>query len=87
MSKTEENLKAAFAGWAEDGQSFFITTTERNQTSFDLYRYSTDDYSREMVFENPLAWTVGLPLVVAVLLPSLSLLRSSPAAMLREQNL
>ena len=48
-----DELKAFFAGWAGDGQSFFLATTERNQTSFDLYRYSSDDYSRQMVFENP----------------------------------
>ena len=48
-----DELKAFFAGWAGDGQSFFLATTERNQTSFDLYRYSRDDYSRQMVFENP----------------------------------
>jgi dipeptidyl aminopeptidase/acylaminoacyl peptidase len=48
-----EELKASFVGWADDGQSFFLATTERNQTSFDLYRYSVEDYSREIVFENP----------------------------------
>lgn len=47
-----EELKASFVGWADDGQSFFLATTERNQQSFDLYRYSSADYSREMVFEN-----------------------------------
>lgn len=48
-----ENLKAYFGAWADDGRSFYLTTTERNQTTFDLYRYDADDYSREMVFENP----------------------------------
>jgi dipeptidyl aminopeptidase/acylaminoacyl peptidase len=48
-----EELKASFVGWADDGQAFFVATTERNQKSFDLYRYSSADYSREMVFENP----------------------------------
>jgi dipeptidyl aminopeptidase/acylaminoacyl peptidase len=48
-----ESVKAQFAGWSDDSESFYLTTTERNQTSFDLYRYSADDYSREMVYENP----------------------------------
>jgi dipeptidyl aminopeptidase/acylaminoacyl peptidase len=48
-----DDLKASFGTWAEDGNSFYLTTTERNQTAFDLYRYDADDYSREMVFENP----------------------------------
>ena len=48
-----ENHTAQFVRWHDDHQSFYITTTERNQRNFDLYRYSTDDYSRELVFENP----------------------------------
>jgi dipeptidyl aminopeptidase/acylaminoacyl peptidase len=46
-------VKAAFGGWSADNESFYLLTTERNQTSFDLYRYSADDYSRELVYENP----------------------------------
>lgn len=46
-------LKASFVGWTSDGGSFYLTTTERNQQSFDLYRYSSEDYTRELVFENP----------------------------------
>jgi len=48
-----ESVKAQFAGWSDDSEGFYVMTTERNQTSFDLYRYSADDYSREMVYENP----------------------------------
>ena len=48
-----DELKAGFLAWAKDGQSFYLTTTERDQKSFDVYRYSVSDYSREMVFENP----------------------------------
>ncbi|MEM8814869.1 MAG: S9 family peptidase [Pseudomonadota bacterium] len=48
-----DELKAAFVGWSEDGTHFYLTTTERDQQNFDLYRYSADDYSRELIFENP----------------------------------
>ena len=48
-----DDLKAAFLGWGDDGKSFYLVTTERNQRSFDVYRYSTTDYERELVFENP----------------------------------
>ena len=48
-----DSLKAAFGGWSADSESFYIVTTERNQSSFDLYRYSATDYSRELVYENP----------------------------------
>lgn len=48
-----EELKASFVAWAADGKSLYLATTERNQQSFDLYQYQTDDYSRELIFENP----------------------------------
>ena len=48
-----DNLKAQFLGWHESGDYLYIATTERNQKSFDVYRYSAEDYSREMLFENP----------------------------------
>ena len=46
-------LKAGFLGWSDDGAHFYLVSTERNQQSFDVYRYAVADYSREMVFENP----------------------------------
>ena len=48
-----DELKAGFLGWHDDGEHFYLLSTERNQKSFDVYRYSTEDYSREMLFENP----------------------------------
>ena len=48
-----ENLKAGFLAWSDDGRHFYLVTTERNGQSFDVYRYATADYSRELVFENP----------------------------------
>jgi dipeptidyl aminopeptidase/acylaminoacyl peptidase len=48
-----DELKAGFLKWSDDGASFYLLSTERNQSSFDIYRYSTDDYSRELVYENP----------------------------------
>lgn len=48
-----KRLKAEFVGWSDDGRHAYIATTERNPQHFDLYRYSTADYSRELIFENP----------------------------------
>ncbi len=48
-----DSLKAAFVSWNDDGNSFYLTTTERNEQSFDVYQYSADDYSRELLYENP----------------------------------
>lgn len=47
-----EDLKAGFLGWSSDGQYFYLTSTERDQRNFDVYRYSVGDYSRDRVFEN-----------------------------------
>ena len=47
------HLKAFFVGWSGDGDFFYLATTERDQQTFDLYAYRADDYSRELVFENP----------------------------------
>ncbi len=46
-------LKADFVSWNDDGNSFYLTTTERNEQSFDVYQYSVDDYSRNLIYENP----------------------------------
>ncbi len=46
-------LKAGFVRWSGDGTSFYLTTTERDERNFDIYRYAADTYDRELVFENP----------------------------------
>lgn len=48
-----DELKAAFLRWSGDGEHFYLLTTERNGRDFDIYRYATDGYDRELVFENP----------------------------------
>jgi dipeptidyl aminopeptidase/acylaminoacyl peptidase len=45
-------LKASFLGWSDDGEHFYLLSTERDQANFDVYRYAASDYSRELVFEN-----------------------------------
>ena len=47
-----EGHKAGFAGWASDGESFYIFSNEREGGAFDMYRYSAADYSRSMLYEN-----------------------------------
>ena len=48
-----DELKAGFLGWSEDGQSFYLISTERDQKNFDVYRYAVSGYDRELVYENP----------------------------------
>ena len=47
-----ENVKALFGGWAEDRDSFFVMTNERDGRSFDIYRYQTDTYERTELYLN-----------------------------------
>lgn len=45
-------LKASFQGWADDRQSFFVTTNERDPRYFDFYEISLDGYTRTLLYEN-----------------------------------
>ena len=47
-----DKLKARFAGWAHDDESFYVQTNERDPKYFDVYEYQADDYSRKMIFKN-----------------------------------
>ncbi|MCC7266424.1 MAG: S9 family peptidase [Caulobacteraceae bacterium] len=49
---------ARFVDWAQDGQSFFVMTNERNPRYFDLYEVSAKDYARRLIFTNDLAYQV-----------------------------
>jgi len=53
-----DNLKAGVMGWASDGASFYLYSNERDGAAFDIYRYATGDYARELVYTN----TEGLDL-------------------------
>ena len=48
-----DDLKASFLGWLDDGSAFYATSTERDPSVFDVYRYDATSYERELVFENP----------------------------------
>ncbi|WP_448556583.1 prolyl oligopeptidase family serine peptidase [Thalassotalea montiporae] len=54
-----ENLKASFVGWHESDKWFYIATNERDAKVFDLYKYSVEDYSRELLFENNNNYFIG----------------------------
>ncbi|HYD44382.1 MAG TPA: S9 family peptidase [Phenylobacterium sp.] len=53
-----ERCVARFVDWAEDGQSFFVMTNERNPRFFDLYEVAAKDYARRLIFTNDLAYQV-----------------------------
>ncbi|WP_343632703.1 S9 family peptidase [Roseateles sp.] len=47
-----EKVKAGFSGWGQDGNSFYVTTNERDPRFIDLYRYDAKTYARELVYRN-----------------------------------
>ncbi len=47
-----QNLKAIFAGWAQDDRSFFAMTNERDPRYFDLYEIDVESYERSLLFQN-----------------------------------
>ncbi len=54
-----EKHRAQFQGWSQDYTSFYVTTNERDPKGFDLYKYSTKDYSRELIYQNNDHWGIG----------------------------
>jgi dipeptidyl aminopeptidase/acylaminoacyl peptidase len=53
------NVKASFAGWADDDRSFFVTSNERDRRYFDVYEYATDGYGRSMFYRNDEGFELG----------------------------
>jgi len=47
-----DNLKAAFLGWHKDGESFFLMSNERDARTFDVYKYDSQSYARELILKN-----------------------------------
>jgi len=48
-----EGLKAQFGGWADDDESFYVMTNERDASFFDVYEYQVaEGYPREMIYRN-----------------------------------
>ena len=54
-----DDVKASFAGFTGDKTAFYVTTNERDPKFFDLYRYTTDGYSKQLVFRNSGGWQIA----------------------------
>jgi dipeptidyl aminopeptidase/acylaminoacyl peptidase len=48
-----DELKAGFVGFSDDGQTFWLTSNERDASAFDVYAYDATTYERKLVFQNP----------------------------------
>ncbi len=53
-----EGLQARFAGWAQDGSRFYVSTNERDPRFFDLYEHDAATYERRLIFENDAGYQV-----------------------------
>lgn len=47
-----ENLKANFAGWAQDEKSLFVLTNGRDPKFFDLFEIARDGYQKSLLFQD-----------------------------------
>jgi dipeptidyl aminopeptidase/acylaminoacyl peptidase len=54
-----EKVKANFLGWSRNGQSFYVSTNERNPQFSDVYEMSTNDYSRRILHRNDEGYLFG----------------------------
>ena len=54
-----DKVKAELLGFSGDDKWFWVATNERDPKAFDLYRYATKDYKRELVFTNTDAYDLG----------------------------
>jgi len=53
-----ENTRAKFLGFSVDGLSFYIASNQRDTITLDIYKYSVDDYSKSMLYQNNAAYEV-----------------------------
>ncbi len=51
--------RASFFGFADDDQSFFVISNERDPRYFDLYEYQSGSYQRTLFFKNELGMQPG----------------------------
>ena len=47
-----DGLKAQFMGWRANGSAFYVSSNERDQRFFDLYRYDAQTYARTLLYKN-----------------------------------
>lgn len=55
-----DKTRAVFVAWAHDGQSFFVTTNERDPRYMDIWEYSARDYSRRKLYEDKVGLDTAL---------------------------
>jgi dipeptidyl aminopeptidase/acylaminoacyl peptidase len=54
-----EGLKAIFMGWADDDESFFVGSNERDNRFFDIYEVTVDGYEQSLVYQDDTGYQFG----------------------------
>ncbi|MCI0602113.1 penicillin acylase family protein [bacterium] len=54
-----EEVFAQFLGWSNDRKSFYYATNERDPRFFDIYKLTTENFQREMLFQNNVGYDFG----------------------------
>lgn len=54
-----DKLKAQFLDWSVDGKQFFVATNERDARFFDVYRYDSSSYQRQLIYQNDAGYDVS----------------------------
>lgn len=47
-----DSLKATLLGWADDDQTFFVGSNERDERFFDIYEVSPETYDRTLIYQD-----------------------------------
>ena len=54
-----DKLKAQFLGWTHDGKAFYISTNERDQRYFDIYKLDAASYERKLLYQDSIGYQFG----------------------------
>ena len=54
-----DKLKAQFIGWAHDGKAFYISTNERDQRFFDIYKLDATSFERKLIYQDSVGYQFG----------------------------
>jgi dipeptidyl aminopeptidase/acylaminoacyl peptidase len=52
-------LKAQFLGWTHDGKAFYISTNERDQRYFDIYKLHAASFERKLLYQDDVGYQFG----------------------------
>jgi dipeptidyl aminopeptidase/acylaminoacyl peptidase len=54
-----DKLKAQFLGWTHDGKAFYISTNERDQRFFDIYKLDAASFERKLLYQDTVGYQFG----------------------------